>query len=172
MRIWEALPMAADRVPHDEQVFNQSPPYADVNLFTSDQALGEAAAREGAGWASRSLEAFGGLTGSAASLELGRLANEHPPRLRSFDPQGRRIDRVEFHPAFHQVMAISIAQGLHSSPWEDGRPGAHVARCAGSYMTAQMEAGHCCPITMTHAAVASLRHEPSLARDWVPKILV
>jgi putative acyl-CoA dehydrogenase len=163
---------------NDEEIFNQSPPFADVNLFASDTALGEAVTREGAGWAAAELTAFGALTGSAKAIELGRLANENPPRLRSFDPQGRRIDRVEFHPAYHEVMRISAGQGLHCSTFEHlltgraPRAGEHVARCAGSYMAAQMEPGHCCPITMTHAVVASLSHEPGLARKWLPKILV
>ena len=162
----------------DDQAFNQSPPFVDVNLFTSDTALREAVWREGAAWADENLSAFGALAGGAASLELGRLANEHLPELQSSDPQGRRVDRVEFHPAYHQLMAISTAQGLHCSTWEhlaaskSPMPGAHVARCAGSYMAAQMDAGHCCPITMTHAAVASLRHAPDLARDLLPKILI
>jgi putative acyl-CoA dehydrogenase len=163
---------------NDEEIFNQSPPFVDINRFTSDRALGEAVAREGAAWAVDDLAAFGALTGSAKAIELGRLANDNPPRLRSFDPQGRRIDSVEFHPAYHEIMGISAAQGLHCSTLEhllsgeEPRAGAHVARCAGSYMAAQMEPGHCCPITMTHAAVASLRHEPGLARQWLPKILV
>jgi putative acyl-CoA dehydrogenase len=166
-----------DRRLSDDQAFNQSPPFVDVNLFTSDTALQEAVRREGAAQAYENLSAFGGLVGSAASLELGRLANEHPPQLESFDPRGDRIDHVEFHPAYHQLMAISTAQGLHCSTWEHllagtrPKPGALVARCAGSYMAAQMEAGHCCPITMTHAAIASLRHAPSIARDLVAKIL-
>jgi len=161
----------------DEQAFNQSPPFQDVNLFTSDTALQEAVRREGAASAYEDLSTFGALAGSTASLELGRLANEHPPQLESFDRRGDRVDHVEFHPAYHQLMAISTAQGLHCSTWEHllsgtrPKPGAHVARCAGSYMAAQMEAGHCCPITMTHAAVASLRHAPGIARDLVPKIV-
>jgi putative acyl-CoA dehydrogenase len=161
----------------DEQTFNQSPPFVDVNLFTSDMALQEAVRREAAASAYEDLSAFGALAGSAAALELGRLANEHPPELESFDLRGDRIDHVEFHPAYHQLMAISTAQGLHCSTWEHllsgtrPKPGAHVARCAGSYMAAQMEAGHCCPITMTHAAVASLRQAPSIAQDLVPKIV-
>ena len=166
------------RARQDDEAFNQSPPFADVNLFASDRALGEAVTREGASWARTGLEAFGALTGSARALELGRLANACPPRLESFDAQGRRIDEVEFHPAYHQVMAISTAQGLHCSTFEhlksgeQPKRGAHVARCAGSYMAAQMEPGHCCPITMTHAVVASLMHEPELARRWLPKIIV
>jgi putative acyl-CoA dehydrogenase len=161
----------------DDQDFNQSPPFVDVNLFTSDTALGEAVAREGAAWAFAELEAFGRLVGSAESLALGRLANEQPPGLESFDAQGRRIDRVAFHPAYHRMMATSTAQGLHCSTWEhliageSPKGGAHVARAAGSYMAAQMEPGHCCPITMTHAAVASLRHAPGLAQHLLPKIL-
>jgi putative acyl-CoA dehydrogenase len=161
----------------DGEAFNQSPPFVDVNLFTSDAALLEAVGREGAAWAYDGLAAFGRLAGSAAAVELGRLANEHPPQLESFDAQGRRIDRLEYHPAYHHLMAISAAQGLHCSTWEhlltgtSPKPGAHVARAAGSYMATQMEPGHCCPITMTHAAVASLRHAPGLARDLMPKIL-
>jgi putative acyl-CoA dehydrogenase len=168
----------SQRARENEEVFNQSPPFADVNLFTSDIALGEAVKREGAAWALADLEAFGKLTGSAGAIELGRLANENPPRLKSFDAQGRRIDRVEFHPAYHEVMRISAEQGLHCSTLEHllagkaPRAGAHVARCAGSYMAAQMEPGHCCPITMTHAVVASLRREAALAKKWLPKILV
>jgi len=169
--------MAQCARPEDE-IFNQSPPFVDVNLFTSDVALSEAVKREGASWALADLEAFGASTGSAKAMELGRLANENPPRLKNFDPQGRRVDRVEFHPAYHEVMRISTAQGLHCSTFEHlltgeaPRAGAQVARCAGSYMAAQMESGHCCPITMTHAVVASLRHAPGLAEKWLPKILV
>ena len=165
------------RIRDSEADFNQSPPFADVNLFTSDTAWQGVVGREGAAGAFAELETFGGLAGSASALELGKLANAHPPFLKGFDPQGRRIDHVEFHPAYHQVMAISIVQGLHCSTWEHllsgkgPQPGAHVARCAGSYMAAQMEAGHCCPITMTHAAVAALRHEPSLAQHYLPKIV-
>ncbi len=162
--------MAEPATPTDEAA-NQSPPFADVNLFASDRALREAVAREGAGWANAALEAFGRVAGSAGAIELGRLANVHPPVL---DAAGT----VTFHPAYHAVMAISAGAGLHCSTWqhlptgERPREGAHVARCAGSYLAAQMEPGHCCPITMTHAAVASLLHAPELARDWLPKILV
>jgi putative acyl-CoA dehydrogenase len=161
----------------DDAAFNQSPAFVDVNLFASDRALRDAITREGADWAAADLDTFGGVAGSATAIELGRRANAHPPELHSFDAQGRRIDHVEFHPAYHEVMAISMAQGLHCSTWEhlltgDGpRVGAHVARAAGSYMAAQMEPGHCCPITMTHSSVAALRHTPQLAAEWVPKIL-
>jgi putative acyl-CoA dehydrogenase len=168
--------MAPDPIPGDA-IFNQSPPFADVNLFTSDAVLSEAVAREGAGEPSDALIAFGQLAGSAAAAELARLANEHPPELRTLDAQGARLDRVEFHPAYHRLMGFSTTQGLHCSTWDhlakEGtpRPGAHVARCAGSFLAAQMEPGHCCPITMTHAAVSTLRHEPVLARSLLPRII-
>ena len=170
--------MAPDSIPPEEQMLNQGPVFTDVNLFTSDIPLCEAVAREGGADAAENLAAFGRIAGSAAAADLGRQANEHAPRLRAFDAQGRRLDRVDYHPAYHRLMGFSTTQGLHCSTWDylttgsGPRPGAHVARCAGSYMAAQMEAGHCCPITMTHAAVASLLHEPVLARTVLPKLLV
>ena len=101
-----------------EQVLNQSPAFTDVNLFTSDTPLREAVAREGAADAAENLAAFGRIAGSAAAAELGRQANEHPPRLRAFDAQGRRLDRVDYHPAYHRLMGFSTAQGLHCSTWD------------------------------------------------------
>lgn len=153
------------------ETLNQSPPFADIDFFTSDMALQEAVRREGAEWAGEGLAAFGARCGSAEALDLGRLANEHPPVLRAYDEKGRPLDVVEFHPAYHRLMAMSFAQGLHCSPWADPRPGAHVARCAGSFMAAQMEAGHCCPITMTNASLAALRLAPELEALWGPKIM-
>ena len=145
------------------EVFNQSPPFEDVNLFTADQALVEAVAREGGGHAAKRLTAFGAVCGSADALQRGRLANENPPRLKSFDGKGRRLDVVEFHPAYHECMEISMHEGLHCSAWDhlakpgaQPVPGANVARSAGTYMAIQMEAGHQCPITMTNAAVPAL----------------
>jgi putative acyl-CoA dehydrogenase len=159
-----------------DEPLNQAPPFTDVNLYASDAALRDAVVREGGEGAVTGLERFGALAGSARAAELARLANENQPQFLPFDPQGRRIDRVEFHPAYHELMALSFAQGLHCSTWEgaglgQNEPsGTHVARCAGCFMAAQMEAGHCCPITMTHASVASLQHEPALAQDWLPRI--
>jgi putative acyl-CoA dehydrogenase len=160
------------------EVFNQSPPFEDVNLFTADQALVEAVTREGGGHAAKRLTAFGAVCGSADALQRGRLANENPPRLKSFDGKGRRLDAVEFHPAYHECMQISMHEGLHCSAWDhlarpgaQPVPGANVARSAGTYMAIQMEAGHQCPITMTNAAVPALLLEPELAKGWLPKIL-
>lgn len=161
---------------HD--VTNQSPPFEDANLFASDKALQEAVAREGGGHAVKTLNAFGLTCGSAESFEQGRLANEHPPRLRTHDQKGRRLDIVEYHPSYHACMETSFAQGLHSSVWahlatpgEPPRPGANVIRAAGSYMAAQMEAGHCCPVTMTNAVVPALLRVPEISAAWLPKIL-
>jgi putative acyl-CoA dehydrogenase len=97
---------------------NQSPAFTDVNLFTSDTALREAVAREGAADAAENLTAFGRIAGSAAAAELGRQSNDNPPRLRAFDAQGRRLDRVDYHPAYHRLMGFSTAQGLHCSTWD------------------------------------------------------
>ena len=161
---------------HD--VFNQSPPFQDVNLFTTDTALMQAVEREGAAAATQQLNHFGQTCGSAEALEQARLANENPPRLLSFDSKGARLDVVEFHPAYHALMAISIGQGLHASAWDHlasgqakRRAGATVERSAGCYLANQMEAGHQCPITMTHAAVPTLLLQPDLAGRWIPKIL-
>jgi len=160
------------------EVFNQSPAFEDVNLFNSDRALIEAVQREGGGQAAKRLAAFGTACGSAAAFHNGRLANEHPPRFKPFDSKGRRLDMVEFHPAYHACMELSIKEGLHCSAWDHlaksgakPAPGANVARSAGTYMAIQMEAGHQCPITMTNAAVPTLLLEPALAKWWVPKIL-
>jgi putative acyl-CoA dehydrogenase len=160
------------------EVLNQSPPFENVNLFSSDRVLQEAVNREGGGAAVQRLTAFGDVCGSAAAFERGRLANENPPRLKSFDGRGRRLDIVEFHPAYHECMAMSVAEGLHCSAWEHaGSPGAkpvagaNVARSAGCYMAIQMEAGHQCPITMTNASVPTLLLQPEVAADWLPKIL-
>src|SRR5262245_30194222 len=128
------------------EVFNQSPPFEDVNLFTADRALSEAVTREGGGHAEKRLAAFGALYGRADALTLGRQANDYPPRLRAFDAKGRRLDVVEFHPAYHQLMEISTAEGLHCGAFEHladaaapaaPRTGANVARSAGCYMAAQ-----------------------------------
>jgi putative acyl-CoA dehydrogenase len=163
------------------EVLNQSPPFEDINLFKTDRALQEAVNREGGGFAAERLAAFGAACGSAAAFERGRLANEYTPRLKAFDTKGHRLDVVEFHPAYHECMAMSVAEGLHCSAWEHlakppvdsgakPAPGANVARSAGCYLAIQMEAGHQCPITMTNAAVPTLMLQPEIAAQWLPKI--
>ena len=147
---------------------NQSPPLGGHDLFAANRPLAEALARDGAGWAAEQCSALGRRLGGAP-LEWGRLANEHPPQLRTHDRFGERIDEVEFHPAWHDLMRLSVAQGLHALSWTDGREGAHVARAALFFLAAQVEAGHGCPISMTHAAVPALRASaPELAAEWEP----
>jgi putative acyl-CoA dehydrogenase len=159
---------------HD--VFNQVPPLGDVDLWGDDLALQAAVAAFGVADAreTASLAAFGERWGSAEMAEFGRLANENPPKLRTYDPHGYRVDRVEFHPAYHALMRESMAAGIHCSTWgPDGKlamPGAFVARAARQMMSAEVEQGHQCPIVMTHAAVGALLAEPALLHDWLPKI--
>ncbi len=152
------------------RVENLSNDLADYNMYGQDTALGEAVQREGAAWAQEELSAFGQMTGSADYLELGRLANKFIPELDSHDRFGNRMDLVSFHPAYHQLMKTAIEHGLHSSPWTEPRVGAHVARAARNYLHTQVEAGHGCPITMTFAAMPTLRLQPDLMRIWGPKV--
>jgi putative acyl-CoA dehydrogenase len=158
-----------------EEVLNQSPPYVDIDLYASDRPLADAVAANGGGRDAPALSAFGRHWGSADMFELARAANEYRPQLKAFDPKGFRRDRVEFHPAYHQFMAESIAAGLAASTWrEDATPApapAQVLRAARVYMAAQIETGHLCPITMTHAAVAALAAERPLVAKLMPKIL-
>ena len=169
-------------------VANQSPRFENIDLYATDLALSEAVAREGGIDAAPNLQAFGIACGSRRMLDLGRQANECPPRLKPFDAKGHRLDIVEYHPAYHDLMAFSCGEGLHARTYEhlkaappDGEitntvaptpeAGANVIRCAGLYLAAQMEPGHCCPITMTHAAIPTLLVQPEIASIWLPRIL-
>ncbi|MEH0844866.1 isovaleryl-CoA dehydrogenase [Micromonospora sp. CPCC 205711] len=148
------------------EVFNQVPPLAGYDA-ADDPALLDGLEREGAGWAAAELHELGRLGGAEQAIEYGRLANEHPPVLRTHDRYGHRIDEVEFHPAWHELMRTAVTHGLHAAPWADDRPGAHVARAAKFY-TWRPDAGHGCPISMTYAAVPALRHSPELAARYEP----
>jgi len=152
------------------EVVNVSRELVDFNAYLQDAALQDAVQREGAAWAQAPLVAFGQLTGSADYLALGVQANRYGPELDTHDRFGHRTDQVNFHPAYHALMATAIQHGLHASPWTDPRPGAHVARAAHTYLHTQVDAGHGCPITMTFAAVPSLRTTPALAAAWEPRI--
>jgi len=145
---------------HD--VRNQVPPLVGHDV-ADDPALLEAVEREGARWVAAELHELGLLAGQPATVERARLANEHPPVLRTHDRYGNRIDEVEFHPAWHDLMGTAVGHGLHAAPWADPRPGAHVARAAKFYVWSQAEAGHGCPISMTYAVVPALRNAPELA---------
>jgi putative acyl-CoA dehydrogenase len=147
---------------------NQPPPLAGHDLFGQNRPLVEAVEREGAAWAADRCAAFASALADEP-VEWGRLANENPPRLRTHDRFGERIDEVEFHPSWHELMRLSLAHGVHALSWTDSREGAHVARAALFYLASQVEAGHGCPVSMTHAAVPTLRAAaPELAAAWEP----
>ncbi|MBL0088141.1 MAG: isovaleryl-CoA dehydrogenase [Ideonella sp.] len=152
------------------EVINVSRELVDFNLYGQDTALQEAVKREGAAFAHDELLAFGQHIGTADHLDLGVQANRFGPELDTHDRFGHRVDLVRFHPAYHALMRTSIENGLHSSPWTHPGPGAHVARAARFYLHSQVDAGHGCPITMTFAAVPSLRTTPALAALWEPKV--
>jgi putative acyl-CoA dehydrogenase len=155
------------RLPLTHDVFNQAPPFTGHDV-SADPALVEGVKREEADWALGELRTLGTLAGSAKAQEWGRLANECPPVLRTHDRYGNRIDEVEFHPAWHELMAVAVGHGLHATPWASPRPGSHVARAAKFYVWSQVEAGHGCPISMTYASVAALRHTRALTAEWEP----
>ena len=170
MNVPESLSKDALFLADTHEVVNVSRELVEYNAYLQDAALQEAVKREGAGWAQEALTEFGRLTGSAGYIELGALANRNPPELDTHDRFGNRVDLVRFHPAYHALMKTAIEHGLHGSPWADPKPGAHVARAAHCYLHTQVEAGHGCPVTMTFAAVPSLRTTPDLAQLWEPKI--
>jgi putative acyl-CoA dehydrogenase len=152
------------------QVLNQPPPLEDYDVFGGDTALVEAVPRHGADWAVDRLHELGGLAGSAESIRWGFEANEHPPELRTHDRYGNRVDTVDYHPAYHELMRVALEHGLHGAPWRESRPGGHVARAAGFMVWSQVEAGHGCPVSMTYAIVPALRAEPSIASTWEPRL--
>lgn len=152
-------------------VTNQTPPLAQYDVFTADRALTEAVERhldpslrdEGLS----ELSALGHTSGSAQVQEWGAQANENPPRLRTHDRYGHRIDEVDFHPAWHRLLGKGVSAGL-TGAW--ARPGGHVRRAAGFVVWSQVEAGNGCPLSMTHAAVPALRADPALAAEWEPRL--
>lgn len=145
---------------------NQPPPLTGHDLFSGNRPLVEGLRRL-APWAEQRVQAFGALLGGEP-LEWGRLANEHPPLLRTHDRFGNRIDEVEFHPAWHSLMRLSVEHGLHALSWREPRDGAHVARATLMLLAMQVEPGHGCPMSMTHAALPVLRATPALAGEWEP----
>jgi putative acyl-CoA dehydrogenase len=160
----------SDEAPFEtHEVANQAPPLEGRNLFDDNVPLVEALAREGGGWAHERGREVGAAWG-ADPIRWGFEANENPPRLKTFDRYGHRIDEVEFHRAWHDLMALAVQSELHSLPWTSTRGGAHVARTA-LYLTAcQAEGGFACPITMTFAAVPALRAQPDVAAHWEPRL--
>ena len=155
----------------NHEVANQPPPLVDYNVFEADRPLVEAVRREGAEWAEARISAAGTYAGSEHAQTLGRLANENGPKLRTHDRYGHRVDEVEFHPSWHELLGKAVEYELHSSPWQDPRPGAHVARGAAFMCMSQAEAGVGCPISMTYSVIPALRTQPELAAEWEPRFL-
>jgi putative acyl-CoA dehydrogenase len=155
----------------NHEVANQPPPLVDCNVYTADRVLVEAVKREGADWAEERISAVGELAGSERLQTLGAQANENPPRLKTHDRYGNRVDTVDFHPAWHELMGLAVEHELHCSPWKDPRPGAHVARGAAFMCFSQAEAGVGCPTSMTYSVIPALRTQPELATEWEPRFL-
>ena len=149
------------------EVLNQVPALTGYDV-ADDAALLAALDREGGGWALAELHVLGLLAGAARTQEQARLANVSKPVLRTHDARGYRIDEVDFHPSWHELMDTAVSHGLHAAPWADDRPGAHVARAAKFMVWTQAEPGHGCPISMTYACVPALRHAPDLAATYEP----
>ena len=152
------------------RVKNQPPERVGVNEYLTFPVLREAVDAFGAGWADTELAETGRHVGTAEFQEDARAANTETPELVSFDRRGNRIDEVRFHPAYHRVIGAAVNAGAHTSAWSTPRRGAHVARAATFSLFAQIEPGHACPISMTHAAVPALRHQPELAEQWLPRL--
>jgi putative acyl-CoA dehydrogenase len=153
------------------EVVNQPSTLVDYNVYEADRVLVEAVRREGADWAEARISEVGALAGSERLQTLGAQANENPPKLKTHDRYGNRVDTVDFHPAWHELMGIAVSHELHCSPWKDPRPGAHVARGAAFMCFSQAEAGVGCPTSMTYSVIPALRTQPELAAEWEPRFL-
>jgi putative acyl-CoA dehydrogenase len=153
------------------EVLNQPPPLADYDAYATDPALKAAVNVFDAAWAEEKFSACGRTVGSAEVQELARQANRNLPELRTHDRFGNRVDRIDFHPAWHMLMKLAIGQEAHSLAWTAKREGAQVARAGIAYLWNQGENGVCCPISMTYAAVPVLRQDAAIAAEWEPRIL-
>jgi putative acyl-CoA dehydrogenase len=153
------------------EVLNQPPPLSDYDAYATDATLRAVVAAFGGGWAAPKLAQAGASVGSAHVQMLARQANRFAPELRTHDRFGNRVDEIDFHPAWHELMALCMGQETHSLPWTDPRPGAQVARGALAYLWNQGENGIMCPILMTYASVPTLRGNPAIAREWEAKAL-
>ncbi len=153
------------------EVVNQVPPRVGLNEFELNVPLVEAVSREGAEWALEKLRRVGDDVGTAEFQNDAERANRIEPELHSHDRYGNRIDEVAYDPSYERIISAAVAEGAHTSAWEDPRPGANAARAATFMLFAQIEPGHACPISMTHAAVPALLASPELAERWLPRLL-
>jgi putative acyl-CoA dehydrogenase len=153
------------------EVLNQPPPLQPVNLFEADLALGEALEREGGAWGVERAREAGAVAGSSEAVEHSRRAERNEPRLTTHDRYGTRIDEVELDPSWHWLLRGAVERGIHSLPWREPRPGAHVVRAALFTLWSNANAGVMCPVSMTYAAVPALRDgAPDLAAEWEPRL--
>jgi putative acyl-CoA dehydrogenase len=166
-----SAPSKTDTQSETHIVENQSPVLEDYNVFESDPVLSDALLREGGAWGADRARTLGGLVGGAEVLQWARDANRHTPELCTHDRAGNRIDRVDYHPAWHQLMALAVEHGVHALPWRYAQPGAHVVKAVLAYLMNQGENGVCCPMAMSFAAVPALRAEPTLSAEWEPRLL-
>jgi putative acyl-CoA dehydrogenase len=155
---------------HTHEVFNQTPVLENVNLYDIDKPLQNFLTQFSTEWGLQSIKSFGAHMGSAEWIKKGFQANQYTPVFRSHDTKGNRIDEVDFHPAYHDIMALGIQHGLHSLPWTNSQQGSHLVRLAMYYFHVQNEAGSGCPITMTFSAIPPLKNHFPLADQWLPKI--
>jgi putative acyl-CoA dehydrogenase len=160
---------AADGVLVTHEVFNQSTPFADVNLFTANKPLQDALAALHPAYDRAHFHALGAEVGSQAMQAQARLANLHGPVLHTHDRQGRRVDQVEFHPAYHALMSGALKHGLHGTPWSRSY-GAHIERAAAFMLFTELEPSVLCPVSMTYAVTPALRGNSQVAEAWMPKI--
>ncbi len=150
------------------EVTNQPPPFEGINLFDNDAALIGAVEAAGGEVHGERLSAFGGRCGAAEVVEWADLANRNPPKLKSFDRYGHRLDEVEFHPAYHSLMELGLGGGVSSAAWTTDQAG-HVLHSALLFLMGQAEGGVCCPMSMTYAAIPALLHERRIADEWIPR---
>ena len=143
--------------PLSNDISNQPPRFENINLFSADRVLAEAVVREGPAIDAAPLEEFGGAMGSAEMWDMAATMHRHTPELRRFDRYGRRIDEVEYYPAYHEVMRRALQSGISAAPWRGDKCG-HTLHAALEYLLAKVEPSVCCPITMTYAAPAALKH--------------
>jgi putative acyl-CoA dehydrogenase len=156
--------------PGTHEVFNQPPPFEDVNYFDADLALREGLEREGAAWAIDRVRDTGAVAGSAEAQAHGRRAERNEPRLQTHDRYGHRVDRVDYDPSWHWLLRGAVEREIHSLPWREPRPGAHVARAALELLWTQANPGVMCPVSMTYSAIPALRVDPQLAGEWEPRL--
>ena len=164
-------PMADSIKANTHDVENMPEVLENYNVFDNDPALKEGVIREGGEWALDRLQTFGEISGSTSTILAGTQANQNKPTLQTHNRYGHRVDEVEFHPAYHQLMASSIENGIGGLPWAEPKAGAHVARAASFYMQTQVEAGHLCPVCMTYASVPTLKKQANIADIWLPKVM-